>query len=99
MKTLLKVALFEEEQVRSSTFWELRGIKEGLPANGGKLKGMNAWWGCDRVGTPTNIINPIDSGRIRTAKSFNIQNARIEIDAKLPRGDWLWPAIWMLPKE
>jgi len=22
----------------------------------------------------------------------------MEIRAKLPKGDWLWPAIWLLPK-
>jgi hypothetical protein len=21
----------------------------------------------------------------------------VEVVAKLPQGDWLWPAIWMLP--
>jgi beta-glucanase (GH16 family) len=23
---------------------------------------------------------------------------RVEVRAKLPRGDWLWPAIWLLPQ-
>jgi len=59
----------------------------------------NAWWGCDRVGSGTNYINPINSARLRTVNSFNIKYARLEIEAQLPRGDWLWPAIWMLPKH
>ncbi len=23
----------------------------------------------------------------------------LQVRAKMPRGDWLWPAIWMLPLE
>ena len=24
---------------------------------------------------------------------------KVEVVAKLPEGDWLWPAIWMLPED
>ena len=43
------------------------------------------------------MINPIRSARLRSVKSFSFQYGRVEIKAKLPKGDWLWPAIWMLP--
>jgi len=59
----------------------------------------NAWWGCSRSGNGANYLNPINSARLRTVKSLNVRFARLEINAKLPRGDWLWPAIWMLPKH
>ncbi|ELT90436.1 hypothetical protein CAPTEDRAFT_222704 [Capitella teleta] len=59
----------------------------------------NAWYGCERVGNPTNFLNPIQSARLRSAKSFNLKYGRVEVEAKLPKGDWLWPAIWMLPKN
>ncbi|CBY42746.1 unnamed protein product, partial [Oikopleura dioica] len=59
----------------------------------------NAWWGCQRQGTNPNYLNPINSARLRTVRSINLQYARIEIEAQLPRGDWLWPAIWMMPKH
>jgi Glycosyl hydrolases family 16 len=26
-------------------------------------------------------------------------NCRLEVEAKLPRGDWLWPAVWLLPED
>lgn len=51
------------------------------------------WYGCERQGTPTNIINPIRSARLNTAESFSFKYGRIEVVAKLPTGDWLWPGI------
>ena len=47
--------------------------------------------------TNGTIINPVKSGRINTKKGATIKYGRIEVEAKLPAGDWLWPAIWMLP--
>ncbi len=38
-----------------------------------------------------NILNPIQSARIRTSTSLNIKYGRIEVRARMPRGDWLWP--------
>jgi beta-glucanase (GH16 family) len=31
--------------------------------------------------------------------SFAFKYGRVEVRAKLPKGDWIWPAIWMLPKH
>lgn len=58
-----------------------------------------AFWGCERVGTETHVLNPVKSARIRTLSSFNFKYGRAEVRAKLPSGDWLWPAIWLLPKR
>lgn len=59
----------------------------------------NQFYGCSRTaGAGGNIINPIQSARLRTSQSFNFKYGRVEIKAKLPRGDWLWPAMWMLPR-
>jgi beta-glucanase (GH16 family) len=59
----------------------------------------NFEYGCMRTaGAGGNYINPITSARLRTAESFSFRYGRIEVRAKLPRGDWLWPAIWMLPR-
>ncbi|CAD7089077.1 unnamed protein product [Hermetia illucens] len=55
------------------------------------------WFGCERTGSYEHILNPIRSARMRTLNSFSFKYGRIEIRAKLPAGDWLWPAIWMLP--
>ena len=57
------------------------------------------FYGCERTsGAGGNYLNPIKSARIRTAESFHFKYGKVEIKAKLPRGDWLWPAIWMLPR-
>jgi len=59
----------------------------------------NAFYGCSRVGGGGgNIINPIQSARIRTVNSFTFTYGQVEVRAKLPCGDWIWPAIWMLPR-
>jgi beta-glucanase (GH16 family) len=47
--------------------------------------------------TNGTIVNPVKSGRINTKKGAFIKYGRVEVTAKLPAGDWLWPAIWMLP--
>ncbi|KAJ7472249.1 glycoside hydrolase family 16 protein [Mycena galericulata] len=53
---------------------------------------------CTASGNGVNsVINPVMSARISTIDHFNIQYGRVEVVAKIPRGDWLWPAIWMLP--
>ncbi|KAF3008643.1 hypothetical protein E8E13_008600 [Curvularia kusanoi] len=56
---------------------------------------------CVAVTNTTNgtIVNPVKSGRINTKLGASIKYGRIEVEAKLPEGDWLWPAIWMLPKD
>jgi len=36
---------------------------------------------------------------LRTAESFAFKYGRVEVKAKTPVGDWLWPAIWLLPKD
>ena len=58
----------------------------------------NNFYGCERTsGAGGNILNPIQSAKLTTSTSFSIKYGRVEVRAKLPRGDWLWPAIWMLP--
>jgi beta-glucanase (GH16 family) len=47
--------------------------------------------------TDGSIVQPVKSGRINTKKGATIKYGRVEVTARLPAGDWLWPAIWMLP--
>jgi beta-glucanase (GH16 family) len=50
-------------------------------------------------GAGGNILNPIMSARLRSVKSFAFKYGRLEIKAKMPKGDWIWPALWLLPKD
>lgn len=59
----------------------------------------NAYYGCSRSGTATNYLNPVQSARLRSVNSFAFKYGTIEVVAKMPKGDWIWPAIWMLPKH
>lgn len=45
------------------------------------------------------IVPPVRSARITTKKfrGGSITYGRVEVTAKMPVGDWLWPAIWMMP--
>lgn len=45
----------------------------------------------------SSVVPPTKSGRITTKPGASIKYGRVEITAKLPKGDWLWPAIWMMP--
>lgn len=59
---------------------------------------MNAFYGCERNAAASgNVINPVQSARLRTVRSFSFTYGKVEVVAQLPKGDWLWPAIWMLP--
>jgi beta-glucanase (GH16 family) len=47
------------------------------------------------------LIPPVRSARLTTQGKKTIKFGRVEVTAKMPVGDWLWPAIcllpWMLP--
>jgi len=53
--------------------------------------------GCYRTGAAGNIP-PVMSARLRTFQKFSFLHGRVVVRAKMPVGDWLWPAIWMLPE-
>jgi len=55
--------------------------------------------GCYKKGSEEDIIHPVTSARVRTLKSFSFKYGRISARVKLPRGDWLWPAIWLMPRD
>ena len=81
-----------EDAVRGGT----ANVWGAQPAN---LCTGNAFFGCERNAAFGNVNNPVRSARIRTAESFSFTYGKVEVRAKLPRGDWLWPAIWMLPTD
>jgi beta-glucanase (GH16 family) len=40
-----------------------------------------------------NMIPPIRSARLSTKGKKSIRYGKVEVVAKLPKGDWIWPAI------
>lgn len=57
------------------------------------------WYGCDRKGSDEEILNPIRSARVDTWDSFAYKFGTLEIRAKIPAGDWIWPALWLMPRH
>eukprot|EP01088_Endostelium_zonatum_P000781 TRINITY_DN11035_c0_g1_i1.p1 TRINITY_DN11035_c0_g1~~TRINITY_DN11035_c0_g1_i1.p1 ORF type:complete len:367 (-),score=71.45 TRINITY_DN11035_c0_g1_i1:31-1092(-) len=92
LKPTLTAGTYGEANVQNGFTLDLWGTQPADLCTG------NAFYGCSRMsGAGGNVLNPIQSARIRTAESFNFKYGTLEIRAKLPRGDWIWPAIWLLP--
>lgn len=49
--------------------------------------------------TNVSIIPPIQSARLTTKLSRSIKFGRVEVKARMATGDWIWPAIWMMPRD
>ncbi|KAG6873720.1 hypothetical protein C0995_012186 [Termitomyces sp. Mi166 len=45
------------------------------------------------------VINPVMSAKITTKGKVGIKYGRVEVVAKVASGDWLWPAVWMMPEN
>ena len=44
-------------------------------------------------------VAPYSSGKITTKNKFTFKYGRIDFRAKLPKGNGMWPALWMLPND
>ena len=51
------------------------------------------------IANGSNATFPWTSARLRTAGKFSRTYGKFEIKAKFPKGQGLWPAIWMLPED
>lgn len=49
--------------------------------------------------TAMTMINPVRSARLTTQGKHTIRYGKVEVVAKLPAGNWLWPAIWYVPLD
>ncbi|CCG81819.1 Predicted protein [Taphrina deformans PYCC 5710] len=45
------------------------------------------------------VINPVQSARLTTKGKHTIRFGKVEIRVKMPRGRYLWPALWMMPQD
>ncbi|XP_037972472.2 beta-1,3-glucan-binding protein [Plutella xylostella] len=54
---------------------------------------------CSRESIGAQIIPPIITAKVTTKNKFSFKYGRIEVSARMPRGDWLIPDILLEPKE
>lgn len=92
IKPILTEDKIGADKVRNGYTYDLWG---GTPAD---QCTANSFYGCLRASNGFNYINPVMSAKITTAQSFSFKYGRVEVKAKLPKGNWLWPAIWLLPR-
>lgn len=45
-----------------------------------------------------SYYSPVNSARLITKGKHHMRYGRLEVNAKMPLGDWFWPAIWALPE-
>ncbi|KAG0083985.1 hypothetical protein BGZ92_010298 [Podila epicladia] len=49
-------------------------------------------YGCFRVaGAGGNILNPVQSGMVRSVNAFKFRYGKVVVRAKMPKGKWIWP--------
>lgn len=54
-------------------------------------------YGCFRIaGAGGNILNPVQSGLVRSVNSFKFRFGKVEVRAKMPKGKWIWPVSSLL---
>jgi len=92
--------------LQDATLMEKDGSTINLINNGCTAPGQ-PWSNCVSLTNSTNgtVVNPVKSARLTTrinlndtsSKGASIKFGRVEVVAQLPAGDWLWPAIWMMP--
>jgi len=94
IRPILTADTIGENNVRNGYRYDAWGMSPASLCTG------NAFYGCERIsGAGGNYINPIKSARLRTVNSLNLLYGKVEVRAQIPKGDWIWPAIWMLPKS
>lgn len=77
----------------------VNGYTLNLTLHGGCTSNVSTDCGVTSNSTSGVIINPVRSARLTTKGKKTITYGRIEVVAKMPAGDWLWPAIWMMPQD
>lgn len=54
---------------------------------------------CSKQAQGWDILPPVFSARVRTRQHFSFCYGQVEVRAKLPAGDWLFPELWLEPKD
>jgi beta-glucanase (GH16 family) len=51
------------------------------------------------IATAPDVSKPFTSGKISTKGKFSLTYGRMEVRARSPLGQGVWPAIWLLPEQ
>lgn len=51
---------------------------------------------CIKVPFAWNILPPVLSARMNTKSTFSFKYGTVEIRAKLPKGDWIYPGMFSI---
>uniref|UniRef100_A0A9I3GIT3 GH16 domain-containing protein n=1 Tax=Anopheles farauti TaxID=69004 RepID=A0A9I3GIT3_9DIPT len=54
---------------------------------------------CQRKAALATILPPVVSAKLNTKHYFRFRYGRVEIRAKLPKGDWIFPQLFLQPHE
>ncbi|XP_053674668.1 beta-1,3-glucan-binding protein [Anopheles nili] len=54
---------------------------------------------CQRQAARSTILPPVVSAKLNTKNYFRFRYGRVEIRAKLPKGDWIFPQLYLQPYE
>ncbi|XP_022904413.2 beta-1,3-glucan-binding protein-like [Onthophagus taurus] len=54
---------------------------------------------CKRRPIGSNILPPVFSSRINSKPTFSFLYGKVEIKAKLPKGNWIYPQLYLTPKR
>ncbi|GAB5591736.1 hypothetical protein Unana1_06636 [Umbelopsis nana] len=95
LKPTFTANLIGEEKMKS-------GGKISLWGNDETSCTDNAAGGCERESSGDQgglYLNPIQSAKIKLDKSLSVSYGKVEVNARMPKGDWVWPAIWLMPKN
>ena len=91
----LETTSYTEAQLLNNTFLNLTA-DGSCTYSEQRVSDLADWSACE-IGsnlTTGQILNPVRSARLTTKGKKTIKYGRVEVVAKLAKGDWLWPAIW-----
>ena len=54
---------------------------------------------CEHTSKWDEPLPPVVSAKLTTKDKFSFRYGTAEIRLRVPIGDWIWPAVWLLPAE
>ena len=68
-------------------------------ASDGATTGNKAFEACGKKGLWDSPLPPVVSARLSTKGRFAFTRGTLEARVRVPVGDWLWSALWLLPVD